>query len=288
MNANSKNLTQAHIAVFLFGLAGLFGKLIDIPSTIIVLARVFFASVFLGFVLLYLKQSIKLKHKKDYLFIAISAIILALHWITFFHAIQVSTVAIGLLSFSTFPIFTTFLEPYFFKEKIRISDIVLAVISFIGIAFVIPEFELANNITQGVLWGVSSGFSFAVLSIFNRKYVKNYSALVISFYQNSIATIVLVPFLFILQPVFHTNELLLLITLGVVFTALAHTLFINGLSSVKAQTASIITSLEPVYGILFAIVLLHEIPTTRVIIGGVIILFATFAATINSKYQFSK
>jgi drug/metabolite transporter (DMT)-like permease len=288
MNANSKNLTQVHIAVFLFGLAGLFGKLIDIPSTIIVLARVFFASVFLGFVLLYLKQSIKLKHKKDYLFIAISAIILALHWITFFHAIQVSTVAIGLLSFSTFPIFTTFLEPYFFKEKIRISDIVLAVISFIGIAFVIPEFELANNITQGVLWGVSSGFSFAVLSIFNRKYVKNYSALVISFYQNSIATIVLVPFLFILQPVFHTNELLLLITLGVVFTALAHTLFINGLSSVKAQTASIITSLEPVYGILFAIVLLHEIPTTRVIIGGVIILFATFAATINSKYQFSK
>ena len=147
----------------------------------------------------------------------------------------------------------------------------------------IPKFELGNNITQGVLWGIASGFTFAILSILNRKYVKDYSALVIAFYQDSIATIVLIPFLFISKPIFLLNNILLLVLLGVVFTATAHSLFIKGLTNVKAQTASIIASLEPVYGIIFAIIILSEIPTTRVILGGAIILGATFYATIKSK-----
>lgn len=283
MIANTKNLFQVHIAVFLFGLAGLFGKLVDLPSTIIVLGRVLFATVFLVFILLYMKQSIKLKQKRDYFYLTILGVILAIHWVTFFQSIQVSTVAIGLLSFSTFPVFTTFLEPYFFKEKIKLPDIAIAFITFLGIVLVIPKFELGNNITQGVLWGIASGFTFAILSILNRKYVKDYSALVIAFYQDSIATIALIPFLFISKPIFLLNNILLLVLLGVVFTATAHSLFIKGLTNVKAQTASIIGSLEPVYGIIFAIIILSEIPTTRVILGGAIILGATFYATIKSK-----
>ena len=165
MSFNSKNLIQIHIAVFLFGLAGIFGKLVDLPSTIIVLGRVFFASIFLSVMLLILKQSIKLKRRKDYLHFCILGILLAFHWVTFFKAIQVSTVAVGLLSCSTFPIFTTFLEPYFLRERIRLSNIAIALITFLGVALVIPEFELDNNITQGVLWGVAAGLSFAFLSI---------------------------------------------------------------------------------------------------------------------------
>jgi len=283
MTANTKNLVQVHIAVLLFGLAGLFGKLVDLPSTIIVFGRVLFATVFLVFILLYLKQSIKLKQKRDYFYLTILGVILAIHWVTFFQAIQVSTVAVGLLSFSTFPVFTTFLEPYFFKEKIKLPDIAIAFITFLGVSLVIPKFELGNNITQGVLWGIASGFTFAILSILNRKYVKDYSALVIVFYQDSIATIVLIPFLFISKPIFLLNNILLLVLLGIVFTATAHSLFIKGLTNVKAQTASIITSLEPVYGIIFAIIILSEIPTTRVILGGAIILGATFYATIKYK-----
>ena len=283
MTANTKNVVQVHIAVLLFGLAGLFGKLIDLPSTIIVLGRVLFATIFLIILLLYLKQSIKLKQKRDYFYLTILGVILAVHWVTFFQAIQVSTVAVGLLSFSTFPVFTTFLEPYFFKEKIKFPNIVIALITFLGVALVIPKFELGNNITQGVLWGIASGFTFAILSILNRKYVKDYSALVIAFYQDAIATIALIPFLFIVKPIFQINDLLLLVLLGVLFTAVAHSLFIKGLTNVKAQTASIIASLEPVYGIIFAVIILSEIPTLRVVMGGLIILGATFYATIKSK-----
>jgi len=71
--------------------------------------------------------------------------------------------------------------------------------------------------------------------------------------------------------------------LGIVFTAVAHTLFIKELSSVKAQTTSIIASLEPVYGIIFAIFFVNEIPTLRVLGGDIIILGATFYATIRPK-----
>lgn len=281
MTPQNKSLLEIHTAVLFFGLAGLFGKLILLPALIIVLGRVFFAAVFLVLLSLYLKQNLKLNQKKDYFYLFLLGIILAIHWWTFFQAIQVSTVAVGLLTYSTFPIFVTFLEPYFFKEKIKRSDIYLALITFLGVILVIPRFEIANNITQGVVWGIASGLTFAVLSILNRKYVKKYSSLVIAFYQDSAATMVLLPFLFLTGFTLTFKDILLLVLLGVCFTAIAHTLFIKGLTNVKAQTASIIACLEPVYGIVIAIFLLGEIPGLRIISGGILILSATFYATIK-------
>ncbi len=188
-----RGLLEIHIAVLFFGLAGLFGKLVLLPSTIIVLGRVFFATIFLSLVLLYLKQGIRLRQKQDYFFMALMGVILAVHWVTFFQAIQVSTVAIGLLTFSTFPVFVTFLEPLFFSERVELKDILVAFVAVIGVALVIEEFEIRNSMTRGALWGIASGFTFAILSIMNRKYVKEYSSIIVAFYQDSIATVVLLP-----------------------------------------------------------------------------------------------
>jgi drug/metabolite transporter (DMT)-like permease len=77
--------------------------------------------------------------------------------------------------------------------------------------------------------------------------------------------------------------LLLLILLGIVCTAVAHSLFISGSSNVKAQTASIIASLEPVYGIIFSMILLSEIPTLQITLGGLIILGSSIYVTIKSR-----
>lgn len=279
--AKRRGLLEIHIAVLFFGLAGLFGKLVFLPSTIIVLGRVFFATFFLSLVLIYVKQGIKLRKKRDYFFMALMGLTLAVHWVAFFQAIQVSTVAIGLLTFSTFPVFVTFLEPIFFRERLGLKDILVAFIAVLGVGLVIEGFEIRNSMTLGAIWGIVSGFTFALLSIMNRKYVKEYSSIVVAFYQDSIATVVLFPFLFVAAPVFRLTDIFLLFILGVVFTGLAHTLFIKGLSNVKAQKASIIASLEPVYGIVAAILLLGAIPTLRVVIGGVIILGAAFYATVK-------
>ncbi len=283
MNTKNRSLAEIHLAVFLFGVSGLFGKLLSLPPMIIVLGRVFFSSTFLLIIMLYLKRDIKLKQRKHYFNLVAMGVILAIHWSTFFKSIQVSTVAIGLLTFSTFPVFVTFLEPYFFKEKIKLSDVIIAIVTFLGVVLVIPKFQLGNNLTQGVLWGVTSGFTYAILSMFNRKYVKEYSSLIIAFYEQLGATIVLIPFLFLQNPSFQTKDILLLVLLGTVFTGISHSLFINGLKNIKTQIAGIISCLEPVYGIIFAIFLLREIPTLKEALGGIIILSTVFYSTIKSK-----
>ena len=72
--------------------------------------------------------------------------------------------------------------------------------------FVIPSFEIGNKLTQGILWGLATALTFAILSILNRRYVKEYSSLVINFYQDSVAAIVLLPFLFFM-PVFKVEKI---------------------------------------------------------------------------------
>lgn len=281
MKAETKNLLEVHLAVFLFGLAGLFGKLIHQSPLIIVCGRVLFAAITLWAILLIKKKSIKLKKKEDYPIVLLIGVVLAIHWITFFQSIQVSTVAIGLLMFATFPVFVTFLEPVFFKSKISKQDLVIALITIVGAFLVIPKFKLGNSITQGVVWGILSAITFALLTVLNKKYVQKYSGLVIAFYQFLVATIILLPFVIIIKSEFVGNELFLLVLLGVVFTAFAHTLFINGVKIIKAHTVSIIATLETVYGIIFAALLLGEIPSTRTVLGGLIILGCAIFVTVR-------
>jgi len=279
MKVYNRNLVEIHLAVLLFGLSGLFGKLLTLSSIIIVLGRVFFSSIFLGGVILYLKKDIKLKEQKDYLYLGLMGAVLALHWSAFFTSIQVSTVSIGLLTFSIFPVFVTFLEPLFFHEKLKLFDLMTAIVTFLGVMLVIPTFDLGNNLTQGVMWGMLSGLTYAVLSMLNRKFVKDYSSLVIAFYEQVTATILLIPFFLMQKQFLSLKEILLLLLLGVVFTGISHSLFINGLKTIKTQTAGIISCLEPVYGIIFAMLILREIPTIREILGGLIILSAVFYST---------
>lgn len=283
MNIRNRSLIEIHGAVLLFGLAGLFGKVLTLSPMIIVLGRVFFASIFLGLVMGLLKQDFRLQNRRDYLVLVLMGVILAVHWSTFFLSIQMATVAIGLLTFSTFPVFVTFLEPWFFKEKIKRVDVIAALVTFVGVSLVVPSMELDSNLTQGALWGLVSGFTYAVLSMMNRKYVKSYASSVIAFYEQLTATVVLLPVLFIQRPVLGPIDIGLLMLLGIVFTGISHSLFINGLRHVKTQTAGIISTLEPVYGIIFAALLLQEIPTGRELLGGLVILGTVFYSTFQTR-----
>jgi drug/metabolite transporter (DMT)-like permease len=280
-----KSLVEIHAAVVLFGLAGLFGKWVPLAPPIIVLGRVFFASIALAVILWLSKQTFRLATKANYILLLFLGFLLALHWISFFQSIQISTVAIGLLSYSSFPVFTAFLEPLFFKEKIQVRNILFAFFCVLGIFLIIPQYDLRNSILQGVLWGLAAGLTFSVLTIFNRKLSQRYSSLVIAFYQDFFATLFLLPFLFLLHPALDTLSIILLGLLGVFCTAGSHSLFIKGMKVIKAQTAAIISSLEPVYGIVLAFIFLREIPTLRTLIGGFIILWAVFSVTWEGSKQ---
>jgi drug/metabolite transporter (DMT)-like permease len=281
MQPHTRSLIEIHAAVLLFGLAGLFGKWVALPSTIIVLGRVIFASLALLILLGVQRRPLRLHARRDYGLFAMLGIVLAIHWTTFFQSIQVSTVAVGLLAFSTFPMFVTFIEPAVFREKVQPRELALALIIFVGAVLIIPEFNLSNNITQGVLWGLASAATFALLTVLNRRAVRDYSAQHIALYQDSVAALVLLPFLFV-QPVnFALKDILLLILLGVVFTALAHSLYIGGMKHVRAHTASLVASLEPVYGILAALIVFGEVPGVRMVIGGGLILGVAFYSSLH-------
>ncbi|HIF24814.1 MAG TPA: DMT family transporter [Micavibrio sp.] len=267
---------EIHIATLLFGVAGLFGKFVALPALWIVFGRVLFAAAALAVVIKIKKRPWRIASRKDLAILFLLGGVLALHWFTFFHAIQISTVAIGLLSFATFPVFVAFMEPYFFKERLQLRDFMIALVTFAGVALVVPDFDISNQMTAGVLWGLASGFTFAVISLINRKYVASYSGSVMAFYQDLFACLCLLPFIAVLHIMPSAQDWMLLAVLGVLCTALAHTLFINSMKTIKAAQASIIVSLEPVYGIIFALILLHEIPDIRVTLGGLIILGAAY------------
>lgn len=280
--AKNGGLVATHIAVLLFGLVGLFAKVVALPAIILVLGRTFFSSAFLGVYLTIKRQKFTLKTRGDYALIVFAGIILAIHWTSFMQSIQVSTVAVGTLTLATFPLFSAVLEPLLFHEKMRASDIACALVMLGGVACIVDDFSLEGSMTQGVLWGLLSAFTYALLSLANRKFSSGYPASLVSFYEQATATVVLLPALFVFKPSFTALDIGMLAIMGIVFTAIAHTLFIGGLRTVKVRTAGIITGLESVYGVVAALLFLGEIPGIREVIGGAIILVVALYSTLAS------
>jgi drug/metabolite transporter (DMT)-like permease len=272
-----RGLVTANAAVLLFGLAGVLGKLSLLPAPIIVFGRSFFAALVLIAVCWFRHVSLRPKQSRDAYLLLGQGVLLALHWTAFFQAINVSNVAIGLLSFSSFPLFTAVLEPLLLHQRPSRIQIVAALLILPGIYLLVPSFTLQNQTTVGVIWGVLSGASFALLSVTNRWLGRTYSSLMISLYQDGIAAIVLLPIFFLTAngSFWTPHALIILFILGVFCTALAHTLFIASMRDITAQTASLLASLEPVWGIIFGILLLGAIPSPRTLLGGAIIIFAT-------------
>src|SRR5579859_1058307 len=267
----------ANLAVLFFGLAGVLGKLSGLPAPLIVLGRVVFAGVALLVAVRALRLPLRSRSAHHLRVLLAQGVLLAVHWTAFFQSIAVSSVAIGLMSFSTFPLFTATLEPLVLKRHANALQVLAALLVLPGVVLLVPSLSLANSTTAGVCWGILAGASFALLSVTNRWLGRSYPSLVISLYQDGVAALVLLPTLLIvpLRGLFTLRDLAILLALGVVCTALAHTLFIEAMRGVTAQLASLFAALEPVWGILFAFVLLGEIPASRTLIGGVIIIGAT-------------
>ena len=277
-----RSLSAIHLAVLLFGFPGLFARWIPLSPPLIVLGRVAFAALTLAVVMSARKVPFRIVPVRDLFLCALCGIFLAVHWSAFFEAVRVSSVAVGLLSYATFPAFTVLLEPALSGERLDRTNLLFAGVTLFGVFLVVPRFALAEPVLRGVLWGLLSGATFALLAVLNRSLSRRQSSLRIALYQDMFAGIALLPFLFRATPHWTGRDLALLAVLGVACTALAHTLFIRGMRGVNAQTASLVASLEPVYGILFALVLLGEVPAVRTVLGGAIILGAVLLVTLRA------
>jgi drug/metabolite transporter (DMT)-like permease len=279
-----RGLLFANIAVLFFGLAGVLGKLSILPAPLIVLGRVVFASLTLFIIAHFQRVPWWPKRRRDGLVLLGQGVLLALHWTAFFQSINVSNVTIGLLSFSSFPLFTAGLEPLLLRQRPSVLQVIAALLVLLGIYLLVPSFSIENQVTLGALWGLLAGATFALLSVANRWLGRTYPSLMIGLYQDGVAAIVLLPALFLAPTVslWTLHELLILLILGVVCTALAHTLFIASMRDITAQFASLLASLEPVWGIIFGVVLLREVPTASTLLGGVLIVCAAMLPSISA------
>ena len=274
---SSTALVALHIAVALFGFAALFGKWIALPPVGIVLGRTVVAAITLTVVARMTRQRIL---RPSAAFAATGAL-LALHWVTFFAAVQISNVATGLLGFASFPVFVMAFETAARRRHPTARELAEVSLVIVGLALLVPEFSWSSATVRGLAWGVLSGLTFALLTLVNRARVSHVGATPLALWQNAFAALWLLPVVVVAAPhIWPTpRDVALVLTLGVFCTALAHTMFIASMRHMSAQTASVVSILEPVYGIAMAALLLAEIPDFRTLIGGALIISAAVLAT---------
>lgn len=271
-------LTALHVAVALFGFAALFGKWIALPATAIVLGR----AVIGGATLAALAALRQLPLGRPGRGVVLNGPLLALHWVSFFAAIRLSSVAIALLGYASFPVFVLLLERGTHTRAMRAFEYGTALLAAIGLVAIVGDVSWSSDAARGLGVALVSGLTFALLVVRNRRLVAGRSAIQIALWQNLAAATCLLPIVAIVDGAAARPDLRdwgLLVVLGVLCTGVAHTLFIVSMRRVSAHAASVVAALEPVYGIALAAVLLGEKPDVRTIGGGLLIVAAALLAS---------
>ncbi|EAQ43195.1 MULTISPECIES: DMT family transporter [unclassified Polaribacter] len=278
-----KQLSGLLLASFFISTSGVLGKHIAMPSEVIIWFRSILAMVFLFVFCRYKQINLTIKSTKDYKTFIIGGVLMAAHWVTYFYALKLSNVAIGILTLYTFPIIIALLEPLFFKIKFNPIYILLGFMVLLGLFILTPEFDLESSQLKGVLFGVFSAFCYAIRILIMKKHVANYNGTMLMFYQTVIITILLFPVLFFMDLSGLESQLPYILLLALITTAIGHSLMLHSLKFFSAATASIISSLQPIFGIGLAYLFLEEIPTVHTFWGGSLILATVIIESLRSK-----
>ena len=282
-NSNFKNISSLLLATLFISTSGVLGKYIAMPVEAIVWFRSVFAVIFIYAFCKFTKVDIKIKAKKDWIPFLLSAIFMAAHWLTYFYALKLSNVAIGMLSLFTFPIITAFLEPLFTKTKFDPIYIFLGLLVLIGLYILAPEFTLESNELKGILFGLASAICYSLRILILKQHVSNYNGSMLMLYQTAIISVLVVPVLFFVDVSGFKSQLPYLVLLALLTTAIGHTMMVKSLKHFSASTASIISSVQPIFGIIIAFFVVNEIPSWNTFWGGSLILLTVIIESFRSK-----
>ncbi len=272
-------LTQMHVATVLFGVSAILGKLIVSPAAALVCGRALFAVASLGLVCRLRRQSpLQGVDRRTLMGLALSGLLLAGHYVTFFIGVKLGGVAVGTLGFACFPAFVTLFEALAFRERPRAREYLLIALVSLGLVLITPSFTLADRATEGLIWGVLSGALYAVLAVLNRFSAGRVSGAQASWWQNLVMLLCLAPFTWEDLLRAPAMDWLWIACLGVVCTSVAYTLYVTSLSVLKARLAALIIALEPVYSIVMAWMIFGDAPGLLTVCGGALILGAVVRA----------
>lgn len=282
MNHRPQDFIGLHVGVLLLGGTALFAKLIALSALDITALRSVFAALALFALLLGGRRALRLQRWRDYGWMLLLGVLFGIHWITYFHAMQVSSVAVGLIALYTFPVMTVFMEPWFAGDRPHWQDMLSGLAVLVGVYLMVPQPDLSDDVTRGVLWGVLSAFLFALRNVLQRHRLAHYPAPVTLLYQIAVVALLVLPLLSDAPWQLDAGQWGLIVLLGIVFTALPHALFAQALIRFRAKSVSLISCLQVVYATLFALLLLDEVPDWRTVAGGLVIVGAAAYESVRS------
>ena len=250
-----------HISVLLAGFTGIFGKLIELNEGLLVWYRIALSTIMLGAILFFNKSRIKYP-LQSILSMSIPGCVLTIHWLFFFGSIKHSNVAIGTICFGLTGFFTAILQPLIKKRRVEINEILLSVITLIGIAMI---FHFDTQYRLGIILGVISSIFSALYTILNEGLVKKYESKLLNFYQLGAGTLILgllMPLYLKFNPTTYLfpNSLdsIYIFILSFFCTVILYVLFNESLRRLSAFTVNLTFNLEPIYSIALAFIIFKE------------------------------
>ncbi len=260
-NDKIKNYLHLHLLVFIAGFTAILGELITISAIPLVWFRMLMASIIVFIYIKISKTNISITPKSA-IKLVFAGIIIALHWITFFGAIDAANVSIALAMFSTGAFFASIIEPIVFKRKIIWYEIIFGILVVIGI-FIITQSEI--KYLTGIILGITSAFLSSLFAVLNGKFLQRHSAMVISFYEFISGVAFITVFILLFYGGFSFEFFQLspsdygyLFILASICTAYAFIAAVHVMKVISPFTVVLSYNLEPVYGIIIAVILFPE------------------------------
>lgn len=255
-----KDHALLHVVVLIFGFTGILGKLISVESAPLVWYRMLIAVAAIGVYLAWRRTPMRLP-REGVRWTLITGLIVAVHWVCFFESIKQSTVSIALVCLSTGTFFTSLIEPVIFRRGLRSYEMLLGVLTVFGIFFV---FRFESGYKIGILYGLAASLLGALFTVINGKLVVLYDSRTISLYELASGFVGVSAYLLLMaRPgldalALSRSDLGFLLLLGVVCTAFAFVGSIHVMRSLSPFTVVLTINLEPIYGILLALLIFGE------------------------------
>lgn len=273
MRSRANALVLLHITVFIWGWTGILGKLIDQPTGQLVITRT--AISVLGIVAIALFRARSLSPRTPDLGMYLwTSVLIALHWITFYGAIKISTASIAAACLSTSTVFTALMEPFWFKRRVRAYEVVLGVV-VVGALLLIFGLEVEYRL--GIAVATLSALLSAWFNTINGVLVNRGDSLRIGFYELAGTLVIMymimlagqyfapiewqTAFDFSLPPPLWTlpaDQVLYHLLLALVCTTFAFVAGIAVMRQLSPFTVMLTVNLEPVYTIVIALLIWGE------------------------------
>ena len=289
---NKKAMIGVIATMLIFGTIGIFRTYSGLPSGLLSMARGLIGAAFLLLVMLISCVKIdKEAIKKNFLLLFISGAMIGVNWILLFEAFKYTTVPIATLSYYMAPIFVVLGASVILKEKLTKQKLLCTLVAFIGIAFVAFGSDDGNadgkNHLLGILLGVGAAALYAGDILIN-KVVDGIKPKERTFVQLFTAGAVCIPYTLLVENlgkvVFTPVNVTLLVTLGVLHTGIAYTIYFGSLKQLPAQTVALLSYIDPVASVILAVMLIpNSVLTLWGWIGAVLVLGSAVVSELPSK-----